>query len=120
MRNQSFLRACLGITTMLTAGCRDLTSLQQSNPGALDVNSVFTPANAVLITNGAIGDFECAFSRYVVGSGLFVDELSTAIANTANFDYDRRTMPTNAGRRESGEAHRAGGSVCGLQPRAAR
>jgi starch-binding outer membrane protein, SusD/RagB family len=96
MRNQSFLRACLGITTMLTAGCRDLTSLQQSNPGALDVNSVFTPANAVLITNGAIGDFECAFSRYVVGSGLFVDELSTAIANTANFDYDRRTMPTNA------------------------
>lgn len=96
MRNQSFLRAGLGILAVLSVGCRDLTSLQQSNPGALDVTSVFVPANAVLITNGAIADFECAFSRYVVGSGLFVDELSDAIANTANFDFDRRTLPTNA------------------------
>ncbi|HTE46044.1 MAG TPA: RagB/SusD family nutrient uptake outer membrane protein [Gemmatimonadaceae bacterium] len=96
MRNQFLLRAVFGITTMLTAGCRDLTSLQQSNPGALDVTTVFVPANAVLITNGAIADFECAFSRYVVGTGLFADELSTAIASTANFDFDRRTLPTNA------------------------
>jgi hypothetical protein len=50
----------------------------------------------VLLTNGVIADFECAFSRYVVGSGLFVDELSAAIAATANFDYDRRTLPTGA------------------------
>jgi starch-binding outer membrane protein, SusD/RagB family len=96
MRTQSLFRACLGITGVLSVGCRDLTSLQQSNPGAIGAATVFTPANAVLITNGAIADFECAFSRYVVGSGLFADELSTAIANSANFDYDRRTIPTNA------------------------
>lgn len=78
------------------AACRDLTSLQQSNPGALDAAGVFIPANAVLLTNGAIADFECAFSRYVVGSGLFADELSNAIANTVNFDFDRRTIATNA------------------------
>lgn len=95
MRKYTFARAC-GLTLLLTAACRDLTSLQQSNPGALDLSTVFVPANAVLITNGAIADFECAFTRYVVGSGLFADELSDAISNTANFDFDRRTLLTNA------------------------
>ncbi len=79
-----------------TVGCTELTSLQQSNPGSLSAATVYTPANAPLLVNGAIGDFECAFSRYVVGSGLLVDELSVAISNTSNFDYDRRTMTTNA------------------------
>jgi hypothetical protein len=49
-----------------------------------------------LLVNGAIGDFECAFTRYVTGSGLFTDELADAISSTANFDYDRRTLTSNA------------------------
>lgn len=76
--------------------CRDVTSLQQSNPGSLSAASTYVPANAQLLVNGAIGDFECAFSRYVSGSGLFTDELSAAISATANFDYDRRTLTSNA------------------------
>jgi hypothetical protein len=32
----------------------------------------------------------------VGGSGLLADELSVAISNTSNFDYDRRTLTTNA------------------------
>src|SRR5438309_1592027 len=99
MRNS--LRRAFWIALPLAAvaagiGCRDLTSLQQSNPGSLTAASVYVPSNALLLTNGAISDFECAFSRYVVGSGLLGDELSVAISNTSNFDYDRRTMPTNA------------------------
>ncbi len=77
--------------------CRDLTSLQQSNPGTLSAASTYVPANAQLLVNGSIGDFECAFSRYVVGSGLFTDELSDAISNPDNFDYDRRTLKSSAG-----------------------
>src|SRR5438552_5280973 len=77
-------------------GCRELTSLQQSNPGSLTAASTYVPANALLLVNGAIGDFECAFSRYVVGTAIFTDELSTAISNTTNFDYDRRTLATNS------------------------
>lgn len=88
--------ACFALTVLAGAACRDLTSLQQSNPGALDASAVFIPANAPLLTNGVIADFECAFSRYVVGSGLFADELSNAIANTTNYDYDRRTLATNS------------------------
>src|SRR5512132_2563888 len=82
---------------LAVAACRDLTSLQQSNPGTLSAASTYVPANAQLLVNGAIGDFECAFSRYVVGSGLFTDELSDAISNPDNFDYDRRTLKSTAG-----------------------
>jgi starch-binding outer membrane protein, SusD/RagB family len=78
-----------------TAACNDLTTLTQSNPAALSAAAVYTPANAQLFTNGAISDFECAFSRYVVGSGLLMDELSNSFSSGSNFDYDARRNPTN-------------------------
>jgi starch-binding outer membrane protein, SusD/RagB family len=86
----------LGVALAAVAACTDLTTLTQANPGALASATVFTPLNAQLIVNGAIGDFECAFSRYVVGSGILTDELANGISNSANFDYDRRTLATNA------------------------
>ncbi len=96
MRTQKLLAAaCIAAAVLSGAACRDVTSLQQSNPGALDASSVYVPANAVLLTNGVIADFECAFSRYVVGSGVFTDELSDAIANPTNYEYDRRAVLTN-------------------------
>lgn len=79
------------------AACTELTALKQENPGQLSADPLFVPANAQLLVNGAIGDFECAFSRYAVGSGALMDELSVAISSSINFDYDRRTLPTNAG-----------------------
>src|SRR3954466_11508966 len=97
MRTQKFLAAaCLGAAVLAGVACRDVTSLQQSNPGALDASTVYIPANAVLLTNGVIADFECAFSRYVVGSGVFTDELSDAIANPTNYEYDRRAVLSNS------------------------
>lgn len=89
-------RILAALPLLAVVACRDLTSLQQSNPGSLSAASTYTPANAQLLVNGLISDFECAFTRYVTGSGLFTDELSTAISATANFDYDRRTLATNA------------------------
>src|SRR5580704_17419713 len=76
--------------------CNDLTMLTQSNPGALSTATVYTPTNAQLVVNAAISDFECAYSRYVVGSGLLIDELSDGISSSSNFDYDARRLPTNA------------------------
>jgi starch-binding outer membrane protein, SusD/RagB family len=80
---------------LVAAGCNEITSLKQENPGALSVETLYVPTNAPLLVNGAIGDFECAYNRYVVGSGLFADEVSVAISQTANFDYDARRMTTN-------------------------
>jgi hypothetical protein len=80
----------------VASACSDLFSLDQENPGQLSTGTLFVPANANLLTNGAISDFECAFSRYVVASGLLMDELIAAIASSNNFDYERRTLPSNA------------------------
>jgi hypothetical protein len=91
--------ACIGTTGLALAlalgGCKEFTTLAQENPGQLDGNTLFVPGNAQLLVNGVIADFECAFARYVVGSGLLADELTTAIANTDNYDYERRTIQTN-------------------------
>src|SRR5690242_13175195 len=87
----------LGLPLLLAiAGCTDVTSLAQDNPGQMSAGDLYVPTNAQLLVNGAISDFECAFSRYVVGVGTFTDELANAIASSANIDYDRRTLPTGA------------------------
>jgi hypothetical protein len=78
------------------AACTEITTLEQDNPGQLSAATIYTPANAQLLVNGAIADFECAYSRYVVATGLLTDELSNAIAQTFNYEYDRRTISTNA------------------------
>jgi starch-binding outer membrane protein, SusD/RagB family len=87
----------VAVLVVLAGACSDLTSLKQSNPGQLSAGTIYVPANAQLIVNGLIADFDCAFARYVVGSGLLADELITAIANTDNYDYERRTIvPSSA------------------------
>ncbi|HEY7894373.1 MAG TPA: RagB/SusD family nutrient uptake outer membrane protein [Gemmatimonadaceae bacterium] len=75
----------------VSAACNDLTTLEQSNPGQLGP-TVFAPQNADLIVNSSRGDFECAFNEYIVASGVFMDEMSDAISQTANFDLDRRSI----------------------------
>jgi starch-binding outer membrane protein, SusD/RagB family len=83
------------LAIVMTSACRDITRLQQSNPGQLGPE-VFSPDNADLIVNSAHGDFECAFNEYVVASGLFVDELANAISFSASFDLDRRTITADS------------------------
>lgn len=104
MRNPSIRRRVrptsallAAIALLISAACRDITSLTQENPGTLSAGTLYVPANAQLLVNGAIGDFECAYSRYVVGSGLFSDELTVAISQSSNYDYDARRLLTNAG-----------------------
>ena len=80
----------------LTTACSDITALKQSNPGQLSGGTIYVPANAQLLVNGVIADFDCAFARYVAGSGLLADELINAIANPSNYDYERRTLLSNA------------------------
>ena len=95
MRQQTRWLGAVAAVLVATA-CKDLTTLEQLNPAALSSATVYTPLNAQLFTNGAIADFECAFSRYVVGSGILMDELSDSFASGSNYDYDARRNPTNA------------------------
>ena len=89
------LWSSVALALVVSLACRDITSLEQENLGSASAATLFVPANALLLTNSAIADFECAYNRYVIGSGIFTDELSVAIAQAANFDYDARRFPTN-------------------------
>jgi hypothetical protein len=80
----------------IALGCKEITGLEQNNPGQILASAVYVPANALLLVNGAIGDFECAFHRYVVSQALLGDELVNAFAQTNNFDWDRRTLVTTS------------------------
>src|SRR4051812_47091855 len=80
---------------VIGAACGDLTTLKQENPGKFDTSTLYVPGNAQLLIYGAIADFECAFARYTVGSGVLGDELITAIGSIDNYDYERRTIQTN-------------------------
>ena len=84
--------SALVLTLVAGAACGDIFSLEQSNPGQVDASTLYVPANAQLVVNGAIADFECAYARYVTGSAILSDEIAVAIANTNNFNYDRRTI----------------------------
>ena len=95
-RTRRTLALLVGLGLLGSAACTEITSLKQENPGQLSGSTLYVPTNAQLLVNGAIGDFHCALTRYAVGSGALMDELANAISNSANFDYDRRTLPTNA------------------------
>jgi hypothetical protein len=97
MRSSRIARSALAVPALLwVVACQDLTSLQQSNPGQLSATDAYVPSNAQVLVTGAAEDFWCAYQRYVVGSALFTDELSVAISNSSNFDYDRRTLTSGA------------------------
>lgn len=79
----------------VVAACSEITNLEQTNPGQILVRDAYVPENAALLVNGAIGDFECGFHRYVVATGLMSDELANAWLHENNFLFDSRNHPTN-------------------------
>ncbi|MEX2283793.1 MAG: RagB/SusD family nutrient uptake outer membrane protein [Gemmatimonadota bacterium] len=92
MKKNSTIRIALLSSSLALTACGDIFSLKQSNPGQLTADAVYQPANAQLLVNGAIADFECSFARYVVNNGLFMDELHDVIASSSNYDIDRRIL----------------------------
>jgi hypothetical protein len=87
----------LGLTavgTLLTAGfltaCKG-DPLSVPSPTQVAANGLYVPANAQLLVNGAVGDFECAFNSYTVLGGLIGDELNDATQTADRFPYDART-----------------------------
>ena len=90
-----YLTVSVMCTSLAMLACSDITTLKQENPSQLSGKTVFVPENAQLIVNGAVADFQCAYSRYTLASALFTDELTAAIASTPDFEMDSRNMPSN-------------------------
>ena len=71
------------------AGCNEV--LQADAPQLIEESTLQQPANAPVIVNGAVADFECAFASYIAVMGTVADEFSDSQANAAIWDLDRRT-----------------------------
>lgn len=64
-------------------------------PSRIPAAPLETPANAVLLTNGAIADFDCALGSFIIVGGELDDELEDATATAARWVYDKRVVPTD-------------------------
>src|SRR5690606_38617952 len=49
--------------------------LEVENPGAVEASDLENPALAGTILNSALGQFECAYTSYVISTALLADEV---------------------------------------------
>ena len=74
-------------------GCNILDKgLEAVAPDKVETSSLEVPANANLLVNSAIGNFECALNSYIVGGGMMSGELMDATPTASNWPFDRRDV----------------------------
>ena len=94
-------RVLLLSATVAVAGCDLLDdALDVEAPSIVPADRLNAPEHAVLLVNGAIGDFECAFGSYVVNAGLISGELDDATFTADRWPVDSRSL-TGGDRRYS-------------------
>lgn len=64
-------------------------------PSLIPAVPLQTPGNAVILTNGAIADFDCALGSFIVVGGELTDEFEDATATASRWVYDKRSVPTD-------------------------
>ncbi len=101
LSHRSGTLAVLGViiaSLTFAVGCDTVDRLLTVNsPSRLDEANYLVPANALLISNSAVADFECALGGYIVASGLAAGELVDGSQTAARWSYDRRDVdPTQA------------------------
>ncbi|MBX6330602.1 MAG: RagB/SusD family nutrient uptake outer membrane protein [Gemmatimonadaceae bacterium] len=87
--------ALVGVALLVAglAACDHL--LDVTSESRIPAAPLETPANTVLLANGAIGDFDCALGAFIVVGGELTDELEDATQTAARWVYDKRNVPTD-------------------------
>lgn len=80
------------------SACSTSDFLKVTSPSRIPASSLEDPANAALLVNGAVSDFECAFGAYVVAGGLIGQELEDATLTADRYPYDQRRMLSSSAR----------------------
>lgn len=76
---------------ILPTACDTLDNPLEVQPASRIPSGVLeTSANALLLSDGAIADFECAFNSYTVESGVVGEEFIYAQQTASRTPYDRR------------------------------
>ena len=78
------------LVALLVPACNTSDLLDVQVPNSVPADLYSNPANATLMVNSVIGDFECAFGSFVVAEGIATDELHDSSLNNGNWNLDRR------------------------------
>jgi hypothetical protein len=90
--------AVLVAGALFALGCKSVENpLDVESSSRIPAVAVETPANAQLLVDGAIADFECAFASYVIQSATVGEEFIYAQQTADRVPADRRnTLPTDS------------------------
>jgi hypothetical protein len=77
-----------------TAACSSL--LEVDVPSRVPAADAIVPANAAILMNSVIGEFECAFGGAVVSGGTLGDELANSSTGNTTWQVDRRDIATSS------------------------
>ena len=81
------------------AGCGALDSaLKVEAPSRIPAAQLISPDNAVLLVNGAIGDFECAAGAYDALTSVLAGEMTDATQTADRWPYDKRDVHSSDAR----------------------
>jgi hypothetical protein len=88
------LAACAALLGLGVLGaCSDLDELLSvEKPVDVPAEILQDPTKAVLLVNGAVGDFECALGSFIVMGGLIGEEFVDATQTADRWPYDRREV----------------------------
>lgn len=93
------MRAATIIGAVLAAGmvvvaCDTNRLLDVNAPNSVPVALFDSPANATLMAQSAVEDFECAYNAAVLVEGIISDDLADSQLGAAQWPYDRRDANT--------------------------
>jgi starch-binding outer membrane protein, SusD/RagB family len=93
------LAACAALLGLGLLGACDAMDdlLAVDKPVNVPAEGLQDPTKAVLLVNGAVGDFECALGSFIVMGGLIGEEYVDATQTADRWPYDRREVqPSDA------------------------
>ncbi len=82
--------AAVVAASAIIAACNSGELLDVETPAVVPVSMIEDPANAALMVNSAVADFQCALGAAIAIEGLISDELADAQLGAAAWPYDRR------------------------------
>ncbi|MFN9795142.1 MAG: RagB/SusD family nutrient uptake outer membrane protein [Gemmatimonas sp.] len=91
---RAVVRASTLALLAVTAACGSL--LDVDIPSRVPASDAVVPANAAILMNSVIGDFECAFGGAVVSGGTLGDELANSSTGNTTWQVDRRDIATSS------------------------
>lgn len=88
--------ALLALALVVPLGACDFDSLLDVEaPDQIPADGLAVPANAELLVDGAVGDFECAYGAYVTLTAVMAGEMTDATQTASRWPYDQRNVNSN-------------------------